>query len=812
MGSESGPSESRVYRFADCVLDAAQRELRRNGQQVDVQPKAFDLLLLLLENRHRAVDKDELLAAIWPKVIVTETSLTQAIRRARVAVGDDSDQQRIIGTVHGRGYRFVAPLIAHETIAAGAAPDSAIQLQQPATPPTWRPPALLKSVLWGLLTVIPVAIGYNQWASRGAPPLADTRLAVMPIENLTGDAQLDWTRLGLMSLIVDSLRASSVRVVDDADVVKLTVAQKDVAPGNGAAWVAGNLRRAYGATHLLNGRLERNGSIYRMRVTISDGRDSGDETLFAGTDILQLSNDVAHHVVGRMRPGRRDAADREAISADSFVNEAYARGRAAELEGRCHDAQSLFSVAIAQQPKLLEPKIEYASCARVLGETATAEKILREVLATIASSKDGGTSAAVQLRARAMLELGIVLNRSGRIDEADRVYAAGEALARDVRDEDLVALLLVNRAFIAEDRSEFALARERATRALGLFRDAKRGVIPGSVYGALANIAIDEGRLEEANRYYDLAIESFRSVGDRRNEAMMLNNLGLLRREQGRYADALALHEASGEIRRQIGDRQGLGRVEDMLAEVHLARGRFDLALPATDRALAIAREADDRFFEAVTLGHRGEALAGIHRYQEAAVDLARAQQIFEELGNRAYVLQLGIRLVEVQSRASQGLAAQRRLEAILAAARAQKQDIAEIEVLIALGDLAARRSDWRRSAARYEEAAARARNAGHEGKRTSAAIRLASVHLRSGELNAAGPIIGSLVDAESSYELLRLRAAWAAARADEATAATLMQASRQLAGQRWSDDDAALLERYLTQADRGKAASSGVN
>ncbi len=99
-----------VYRFGGCELDLRRRELHRGGSTVTIQPKVFDLIAYLLENRDRAVGKHELQEAIWPGVVVTETSLTQAMRKARVALGDEGTQQSVIRTVHGHGYRFVAAL------------------------------------------------------------------------------------------------------------------------------------------------------------------------------------------------------------------------------------------------------------------------------------------------------------------------------------------------------------------------------------------------------------------------------------------------------------------------------------------------------------------------------------------------------------------------------------------------------------------------------------------------------------------------------------------------------------------------------
>jgi adenylate cyclase len=116
-----------VYRFLNCAVDVAQRQVCVDGASVETQPKAFDLLVFLIEHRDRVVDKDELLRVIWPGVVVTESALTQCLRKTRAMVGDDGDRQAVIRTFQRRGFRFVAPLQATSSVggeeAAAKAPD-----------------------------------------------------------------------------------------------------------------------------------------------------------------------------------------------------------------------------------------------------------------------------------------------------------------------------------------------------------------------------------------------------------------------------------------------------------------------------------------------------------------------------------------------------------------------------------------------------------------------------------------------------------------------------------------------------------------
>ena len=98
------------HRFLDCEIDLATREVQRAGARTRPEPKVFDLLALLLAHRDRVVSKDEIQAALWTGVVVTEASLERTVMKARRAVGDDARRQAVIRTVPKHGYRFVAPL------------------------------------------------------------------------------------------------------------------------------------------------------------------------------------------------------------------------------------------------------------------------------------------------------------------------------------------------------------------------------------------------------------------------------------------------------------------------------------------------------------------------------------------------------------------------------------------------------------------------------------------------------------------------------------------------------------------------------
>jgi DNA-binding winged helix-turn-helix (wHTH) protein/tetratricopeptide (TPR) repeat protein len=98
------------FRFEDFELDTEAFELRRTGESVRVEPQVFAVLAYLVARRDRLVSRDELLDEVWGTRFVSDATVASRVKAARRAIGDDGVAQRLIRTVTGRGYRFVAPV------------------------------------------------------------------------------------------------------------------------------------------------------------------------------------------------------------------------------------------------------------------------------------------------------------------------------------------------------------------------------------------------------------------------------------------------------------------------------------------------------------------------------------------------------------------------------------------------------------------------------------------------------------------------------------------------------------------------------
>jgi DNA-binding winged helix-turn-helix (wHTH) protein len=97
--------------FGEFLLDTDARQLFKDGVEVRLQPKTFDLLHLLLRSRPKALSKQAIRDQVWPDVVVGEASLTVAVAELRAALGDDAKEPRFVRTVYGFGYAFAGEVV-----------------------------------------------------------------------------------------------------------------------------------------------------------------------------------------------------------------------------------------------------------------------------------------------------------------------------------------------------------------------------------------------------------------------------------------------------------------------------------------------------------------------------------------------------------------------------------------------------------------------------------------------------------------------------------------------------------------------------
>ncbi|HXG66222.1 MAG TPA: winged helix-turn-helix domain-containing protein [Blastocatellia bacterium] len=123
-----------LYKFGPYILDSEDRILRRDGELVQLTPKAFDTLLTLVENAGRILEKEELMKKVWPDAFVEEANLAVNISSLRKILADGSEDKTYIETIPRRGYRFVARVKRVAKDAGGVQPRIPVEVRQPSGP------------------------------------------------------------------------------------------------------------------------------------------------------------------------------------------------------------------------------------------------------------------------------------------------------------------------------------------------------------------------------------------------------------------------------------------------------------------------------------------------------------------------------------------------------------------------------------------------------------------------------------------------------------------------------------------------------
>jgi len=787
-----------VFRFGPYLLNPVQRELKCNGEVVDIEPRAFDLLIFLVQNRDRAVDKNELQDVIWPGMIVTETALTRAVMKARKAVGDDAARQEMIRTLHGHGYRFVAqvqteqasaPTISVET-AANSELDTVATGGPVARKSNLRAMAVLAIALF-------VAAGSSWVLLRPQPGVdGEMRIAILPLEDKTGNQELAWTRYGLMGYANELIgNDGSMQVIPAGSIMELT--------GN-FGWTGrledpenrqmlDKLKHVFAATHVLAMTLEPEKGALRMYYDLQVPDGGLKRGTIVGDSATDLAEGVVQAVYGSVLRRSHVGGAVPLVSKDAFNNEAFARGMDFSLQGRCGDAVQFFRVIVEQEPSLFEPRYELASCLRILGQQDEAESLLTGLLA------EQRALGASEHLAEALMTLGVLYNRTGRPDEAEATYAEALQTSEAVGAHALSARILQNQAILFKNRSEFDEAARLLDLTLLAYQDAGLEILPGEFYSGRANLNMARGELVEADLELQKALVAFREIGDRRGEAKMLNNTGFLRRLQGRLEDAEAYHLRSLEIRREIGDRVGEGRIQGLLSVVYAELGRYEDAKKSATGALEIARESRDRLFEATSLAQLADAELALGEPDAARRHYLEGRNIFDEIQDHLRVLQSDLKIARLDMTENKWAQAEQLTRQVLDDARGQTLMQPEVEALELLGDLALTRGETAAAIEQYAATIDRLQETSWTSKENELTAKLAEAYMEVPDLEAAAPLIGALAGGEENVASLKTQARFRFLRGDAAKAAELMTRAKTLAGQNWADENEAVLTQYTS-------------
>jgi DNA-binding winged helix-turn-helix (wHTH) protein/tetratricopeptide (TPR) repeat protein len=566
-------------------VHVATRELEVAGERVSIERRAFDLLVHLMRNADRVVGKDELLREVWHSRPVSESTVAQAVSRVRRALGGEPD--RWVATVYGVGYRFTGEVTMIDEPGATASSNESQKTVSPSSSTRWR------WIAASVLVILLLAIALNRTLDPG-PQDTEVRIAVLPVQNDTGDARLDWVELGVLPLLDRALEDGGVRRVETSQVLSTLRRYPDADDGEAQARV---LRLNTRADRVLVPRLSLVDGGYRLDVRSADGSTDRYDMDFQGADVTVLAvaaGKTLSESLSRWQGAER--AQRSLVTDDPFVNEAFARGLDARLRGQWKEAAQFFDTVLTAAPELLDAKYHLALVTRRLGDWEYTDQLHGELLEAAVAQGDIGMMAAVQSVS------GTLAWRRGQLDLAEDMYSRALANYAEQGNPGYIANTMSNLGILAATRGQYATAQERILEAL----------------------------------------QHYQSVGDRYNEATALRNLGQLFVDQGRLDEGALRLEQSLEIRRSLELPLQVAMTLGAVADVDMARGHWLEALTKYERVLDAAREYNSPTLEAQAGADLSTALRRVGRLEEARRAAAAAVQVAVELGsvpNEAYAL-----------------------------------------------------------------------------------------------------------------------------------------------------------------------------
>ena len=328
---------SGTLRFGDFVLDVAAYELRRGGRRVRLERQPMDLLILLVGRRGQLVSRSDIVDALWAKDVFVdvENGVNTAIRKLRQALRDAPDAPRFIETVPGKGYRFIAavevlPVAAVQTSAAAvetASNDANLTVPEPVARERAGARRATARLIGGAVMLAALA-GAILWAwRRPAPTDAPVTIAVMPFDNLNGDAETDYLASGLTEDTIVSLgriNPQRVRVIGRTSMIAYKGTTKSVA----------EMGRELGADFLVESSLRAESDhlritarLIRVRDQVQIWSDSFDRNTSSILGLQQeISAAIAEQVRTRLSPDRQRAlALRSTQNAEAY--DLFLRGR-----------------------------------------------------------------------------------------------------------------------------------------------------------------------------------------------------------------------------------------------------------------------------------------------------------------------------------------------------------------------------------------------------------------------------------------------------------------------------------------------------
>src|SRR5580700_5352457 len=365
------------YRFGPFSLNPGEKVLLRQGRPVALTAKAFEILMLLVQNPGRSLAKEEMLREVWPDSFVDESNLAQHIFQLRKILEEAPGGRAYIETIPRYGYRFTqqvqqSPAPSGEIPAT--APASVGRTDETASKSRWIIAAALAAVV--AVAAIGMYVANERASNPSGVKARKVMLAVLPFEDLSRDAQQEYLSNGLTEEMITqlgNLEPERLGVIARTSAMQYKDSHKDIR----------QISRELGVDYVLEGSVRREGDQVRITAQLIQVRDQThlwakeyDRNL---RDILALQKDVAGSVAReiqlRLTP-QQTANLAVAHPVDPQAYELYLKGRYfwnMRNEAAYVKAIDFFDQAIARDPQYARAYSGLADAYALLGSWPDAE-------------------------------------------------------------------------------------------------------------------------------------------------------------------------------------------------------------------------------------------------------------------------------------------------------------------------------------------------------------------------------------------------------------------------------------------------------
>jgi TolB-like protein/DNA-binding winged helix-turn-helix (wHTH) protein/Tfp pilus assembly protein PilF len=363
-----------VYQFGDFQLDCGRFDLVRKGHSLRVERKPMELLILLVSRQGQLLTRTEIAQRLWSSDVFvdTEHGINTAIRKLRHLLRDDPEDPKFIQTVTGMGYRFIAPITAGEATSAEAASPGApasvplvaaeVPVTRAAAPATgarrriWLTVGISAAVLFSILAL---TFGSHSLAARllhrNSQP-AITSLAVIPLDNLSGDPNQEYFADGMTDELITMLaRNSTLRITSRTSVMQYKGARKPLP----------EIARALDVDTILEGSISRSSGSVHMNLQLI--RADTDTHLWAesydrtGNEVAALPDDAAREIAERLHSAAATTGHVRFVPPEA--HDAFLRGRYFLEKREADKSAAYFQQAISLDPSWSQA---YSGLARAL--------------------------------------------------------------------------------------------------------------------------------------------------------------------------------------------------------------------------------------------------------------------------------------------------------------------------------------------------------------------------------------------------------------------------------------------------------------